>query len=323
MDPSTEDPPYQNADDDEVGDNMEDDLADPNSEDGPNADAEDYDREDDEGNDLSDPKEEYGLDDAGSDGGEAMRDGEEYGDDPIEEDVTGKNSQEEEYDNDVEAEEREDDALTMAMVRDWDPKQTADHLRQIGVDPKHCQELEDREITGDALLEMNQDSFLSQDLNLGVMGKRLKTSQKVWEFQREMNDNSSPDSSNEYPEQADIIADTEDQRSSLAKIFKHPFTWRERMGQKLQIQETRDLPPEELLDDLEPQWADQNPSFMEDLAGGDQSQKNVQLTHQRAKKRMKLVRDESGGIERATAAMCADLLDRFNQGRRLNKYRSR
>ena len=76
-----------------------------------------------------------------------------------------------------------DENLTMDQVRYWDHKQTADHLRGLGVDSRHCDIFEEQEITGDVLLDMDQAFIYMKEYDFGVMGRRLKTWHKVRDFQ--------------------------------------------------------------------------------------------------------------------------------------------
>lgn len=77
-------------------------------------------------------------------------------------------------------------AFTEAEVRSWDYKQTAAHLRDIGVDSKHCDIFEDQEISGDVLLEMDQSFIYMKEYDFGVMGRRMKTWHKIRDFQNEV-----------------------------------------------------------------------------------------------------------------------------------------
>lgn len=76
--------------------------------------------------------------------------------------------------------------LTEAQVKQWDAKETAEHLRSIGVDSKHCDIFQEQEITGDVLLEMDQSFLNMKDYDFGLMGRRLKTWHKIREFQAEV-----------------------------------------------------------------------------------------------------------------------------------------
>jgi len=76
--------------------------------------------------------------------------------------------------------------LTESLVKKWDSKQTADHLRKLGVDPKHCDIFEEQEITGDVLLDMDQQFIYMKEFEFGLMGKRLKTWHIIRDFQEEI-----------------------------------------------------------------------------------------------------------------------------------------
>jgi hypothetical protein len=76
-----------------------------------------------------------------------------------------------------------EEKLTIDQVRYWDHKQTADHLRGLGVDSRHCDIFEEQEITGDVLLDMDQSFIYMKEYDFGVMGRRLKTWHKIRDFQ--------------------------------------------------------------------------------------------------------------------------------------------
>lgn len=85
-----------------------------------------------------------------------------------------------------ETDSEENPSLTEADVKRWDAKETAQHLRGIGVDPKHCDIFEEQEITGDVLLEMDQSFIHMKEFDFGLMGRRLKTWHKIREFQNQV-----------------------------------------------------------------------------------------------------------------------------------------
>ncbi|KAK2744608.1 polar growth protein [Myotisia sp. PD_48] len=80
----------------------------------------------------------------------------------------------------------EEEPLTEAEVRKWDQHRMTQHLREIGVDPRHCSIFESQEITGDVLLDMDQEFIYMKDFDFGVMGRRLKTWHKIRAFQEEI-----------------------------------------------------------------------------------------------------------------------------------------
>ncbi|OJD14400.1 hypothetical protein AJ78_05247 [Emergomyces pasteurianus Ep9510] len=86
----------------------------------------------------------------------------------------------------TETDEEEGTSLNEYTVRSWDHHQTARHLQSLGMDPKHCEIFEEQEITGDVLLEMDQEFIYMKEFNFGVMGKRLKSWHIVKTFQAEI-----------------------------------------------------------------------------------------------------------------------------------------
>lgn len=90
------------------------------------------------------------------------------------------------YINGHETDEEESTPIAEAQVRKWNASETAKHMRALGVDPKHCEIFEEQEITGDVLLDMDQDFIFMKEFDFGVMGKRLKTWHKVKAFQEDV-----------------------------------------------------------------------------------------------------------------------------------------
>ena len=80
----------------------------------------------------------------------------------------------------------EDGRLTELEVKQWDHKHATKYLRQIGVEEKHCQIFEEQEITGEVLLEMDQNFIFMKEYDFGVMGRRLKTWHKIRALQEEV-----------------------------------------------------------------------------------------------------------------------------------------
>jgi hypothetical protein len=90
------------------------------------------------------------------------------------------------YINGHETDEEEEKQPAEEDVRRWNPSETAKHLRQLGIESKHCDIFEEQEITGDVLLDMDQDFLFMKEFDFGVMGRRLKTWHKVKAFQEEV-----------------------------------------------------------------------------------------------------------------------------------------
>ncbi|KAI1831673.1 hypothetical protein DTO013E5_1410 [Penicillium roqueforti] len=89
------------------------------------------------------------------------------------------------YINGNETDDEEQSLPTEQEVRKWSPTQTSRCLRSLGIDQKHCDIFEEQEITGDVLLDMDQDFIFMKEFDFGVMGRRLKTWHKVKAFQEE------------------------------------------------------------------------------------------------------------------------------------------
>ncbi|KAK2757001.1 polar growth protein [Arachnomyces sp. PD_36] len=83
-------------------------------------------------------------------------------------------------------EEEENNPMSEENVKSWDHQQTAQYLRQIGVDSKHCDIFQEQEISGDVLLDMDQSFIYMKEFDFGVMGRRLKTWHKIKAFQEEV-----------------------------------------------------------------------------------------------------------------------------------------
>ncbi|KAF9884026.1 polar growth protein [Aspergillus nanangensis] len=90
------------------------------------------------------------------------------------------------YINGQETDEEEEIMPSEAEVRSWNQTETSKHLRQLGIEARHCDLFEEQEITGDVLLDMDQDFIFMKEFDFGVMGKRLKTWHKIKAFQDEV-----------------------------------------------------------------------------------------------------------------------------------------
>ncbi len=95
------------------------------------------------------------------------------------------------YINGEETDEEEDREHTRQEVETWNPDQVAEYLFTSGVETKHCEVFRDQEITGDVLLGMDQTSVFLKEFDLGNVGRRLKTWQKIKGLQDEVNGESS------------------------------------------------------------------------------------------------------------------------------------
>ncbi|CAK7263512.1 hypothetical protein SEPCBS57363_000596 [Sporothrix epigloea] len=86
-----------------------------------------------------------------------------------------------------ETDEEEDGLHTRSEVDSWTPDDVAEYLFTVGVEKKHCEVFRDQEITGEVILEMDQASLFIKAFDLGPVGRRLKTWQKIKALQDEVN----------------------------------------------------------------------------------------------------------------------------------------
>ncbi|KAI1876276.1 uncharacterized protein JN550_001772 [Neoarthrinium moseri] len=86
-----------------------------------------------------------------------------------------------------ETDEEEEDAHTREQVVAWTADDVAEFLFTSGVEKKHCEVFRDQEISGEVLLGMDQSSLFLKAFDLGSVGRRLKTWQKIKSLQDEVN----------------------------------------------------------------------------------------------------------------------------------------
>ncbi|KAL8713344.1 MAG: hypothetical protein Q9220_002543 [cf. Caloplaca sp. 1 TL-2023] len=85
-----------------------------------------------------------------------------------------------------ETDEEERNLHSRKQILAWSPSQVAEHLRDLNVDDRHCEFFKQQEITGEVLLEMDQETFFMPALDLGVVGRRLRTWHKIKALQDEV-----------------------------------------------------------------------------------------------------------------------------------------
>ncbi|KAJ4306235.1 hypothetical protein N0V88_001033 [Collariella sp. IMI 366227] len=86
-----------------------------------------------------------------------------------------------------ETDEEEETIHTRREVESWNADQVAEYLFTAGVEKHHCEVFREQEITGEVLLGMDQTSVFIKALDLGSVGRRLKTWQKIKQLQDEVN----------------------------------------------------------------------------------------------------------------------------------------
>ena len=90
------------------------------------------------------------------------------------------------YINGHETDEEERNLHTEREVLTWSPRQVAEHLEDIGVEPRHCEIFQEQEISGEILLAMDQSSIFMKEFDLGPVGPRLRTWYKIKALQEEV-----------------------------------------------------------------------------------------------------------------------------------------
>ena len=85
-----------------------------------------------------------------------------------------------------ETDEEEAEALSEHEVMQWSPAQTAEYLRDIGVEERHCDIFKEQEISGEVLLNIDKSSVFMKEFDLGSVGRRLATWHKIKAFQDEV-----------------------------------------------------------------------------------------------------------------------------------------
>ena len=86
-----------------------------------------------------------------------------------------------------ETDEEEDGTHSRSEVISWSADDVAEYLFTSGVEKHHCEVFRDQEITGEVLLGMDQTSLFIKAFDLGSVGRRLKTWQKIKALQDEVN----------------------------------------------------------------------------------------------------------------------------------------
>ena len=85
-----------------------------------------------------------------------------------------------------ETDEEEHNTITEKEVMSWTPAQVAEHLEDIGVEPRHCDVFKEQEISGEVLLAIDQASIFMKEFDLGLVGQRLRTWHKIKALQEEV-----------------------------------------------------------------------------------------------------------------------------------------
>ncbi|GAB7341866.1 hypothetical protein MBLNU457_g0184t1 [Dothideomycetes sp. NU457] len=90
------------------------------------------------------------------------------------------------YINGHETDEEEQQGRSETEVASWSPEKVAEYLEDVGVEAQHCNIFREQEISGEVLLAMEQSAIFIKEFELGSVGRRLKTWQKVKALQDEV-----------------------------------------------------------------------------------------------------------------------------------------
>lgn len=97
-----------------------------------------------------------------------------------------------ETDEEEEEQQQQQQFHTEAEIMAWTPTRVAKYLQDHGVEKQHCEIFKEQEISGEVLLHMEQSAVFIKEFELGSVGRRLKTWQKVKELQDEARSNTVP-----------------------------------------------------------------------------------------------------------------------------------
>ncbi|KAL1903249.1 hypothetical protein Sste5346_000534 [Sporothrix stenoceras] len=116
-----------------------------------------------------------------------------------------------------ETDEEEDGLHTRSEVEAWGPDDVAEYLFTVGVEKQHCEVFRDQEITGEVILEMDQASLFIKAFDLGPVGRRLKTWQKIKALQDEVNGHGSATANRRRSNYGSDVASEDARRSNRSR----------------------------------------------------------------------------------------------------------
>jgi len=123
------------------------------------------------------------------------------------------------YINGHETDEEEQQGHSETEVANWSPEKVAEYLEDVGVEAQHCNVFREQEISGEVLLAMEQSAIFIKEFELGSVGRRLKTWQKIKALQEEVRAASYPGvprSVSDYSANGDDHAEATRARSASA-----------------------------------------------------------------------------------------------------------
>ncbi|KAL9610765.1 MAG: hypothetical protein Q9167_004548 [Letrouitia subvulpina] len=99
----------------------------------------------------------------------------------------------------TETDEEERSLHTRRAVMAWTPSQVSDNLRDMGVESRHCEIFKEQEISGEVLLCMEQSTLFMKELDLGLVGRRLRTWHKIKALQEEVRESEAQSNNITHP----------------------------------------------------------------------------------------------------------------------------
>ena len=116
-----------------------------------------------------------------------------------------------------ETDEEEDGLHTRSEVESWGPDDVAEYLFTVGVEKHHCEVFRDQEISGEVILGMDQASLFIAAFDLGPVGRRLKTWQKIKALQDEVSGSGSSMSNKRRSTYGSDVASEDARRSNRSR----------------------------------------------------------------------------------------------------------
>ncbi|EPE10057.1 polarized growth protein [Ophiostoma piceae UAMH 11346] len=116
-----------------------------------------------------------------------------------------------------ETDEEEDGLHTRSEVESWGPDDVAEYLFTVGVEKHHCEVFRDQEVSGEVILGMDQASLFIAAFDLGPVGRRLKTWQKIKALQDEVSGSGSSMSNKRRSTYGSDVASEDARRSNRSR----------------------------------------------------------------------------------------------------------
>ncbi len=147
----------------------------------------------------------------------------------------------------IETDEEEQNIHTREEVLSWTPAQVSEYLNDIGVEKRHCDIFQEQEISGEVLLGIDQPTIFMKELDLGLVGRRLRTWHKIKALQEEVNGPNTRRNTAYYLNSDGPTEDTGRNRSStgatvlprIPSLMESPESRQQRLKLREQTQEAQ------------------------------------------------------------------------------------